>query len=92
MSTTAEQVRKQATQVSEQEARQVAEAARETEWSMPSFVRKLFLGRLRMDLIYPLPNPDPEEQKRAQAFIRKVEQFLDTVDNEAIERDSKVPD
>src|SRR5262245_25296725 len=93
MSATAEQVRKQTTsQVSEQEARQVAEAARETEWSMPSFVRELFLGRLRMDLIDPLPAPDPEEQKRAQAFLRKVEQFLDTVDSQAIEREAKVPD
>ncbi|HXD52852.1 MAG TPA: acyl-CoA dehydrogenase family protein, partial [Burkholderiales bacterium] len=93
MSTTAEQVRKSGTtQVSELEARQVAEAARETEWTMPSFVRELFLGRLRMDLIYPLPAPEPEEQKRAQAFFRKVEQFLDTVDNFAIERDGKVPD
>ncbi len=93
MSTTAEQIRKPAaSQVSEQEARQVAEAARETEWSMPSFVRELFLGRLRMDLIFPLAKPDPEEQKRAQAFIRRVEQFLDTVDNLAIEREGKVPD
>jgi alkylation response protein AidB-like acyl-CoA dehydrogenase len=93
MSTTAEQIRTPtATQVSEQEARQVAEAARETEWSKPSFVRELFLGRLRMDLIDPPPAPDPEEQKRAQAFFRKVEQFLDTVDHQAIERDGKIPD
>lgn len=39
--------------VTEQEARRVAEAARETEWSKPSFVRELFLGRLRLDLIDP---------------------------------------
>ena len=66
MSTTAEQIRKPTgSQVSEQEARQVAEAARETEWSMPSFVRELFLGRLRMDLIDPLPAPDPEPANEA---------------------------
>ena len=35
------------------EARDVAEAARETEWSHPSFVRELFLGRFRADLIHP---------------------------------------
>jgi len=29
---------------SEKEARDVAEAARETEWQHPSFVRELFLG------------------------------------------------
>ena len=34
---------------SEKEARDVAEAARESEWSGPSFVRELFLGRFRLD-------------------------------------------
>ena len=41
----------------EQEARDVAEASRETEWSGPSFVRELFLGRFRLDLIHPQPCP-----------------------------------
>src|SRR5207248_215490 len=36
--------------VSAQEAREVAEAAREKEWTAPSFVRDLFLGRFRLDL------------------------------------------
>ena len=40
---------------SEKEARDVAEAARESEWSGPSFVRELFLGRFRLDLIHPHP-------------------------------------
>ena len=44
-----------ATKVTEREARAVAEAAREAEWAKPSFVRELFLGRLRMPLIYPPP-------------------------------------
>ena len=35
----------------EQEAREVAEAARETEWQAPSFVRQLFDGRFRLELI-----------------------------------------
>ena len=63
--------------VSEQEARQVAEAARETEWTKPSFVRELFLGNLRLDLINPPPEPDPEEQKRAVAFMAEVKRFLE---------------
>jgi len=77
--------------VSEAEARQVAEAARETEWSKPSFVRELFLGRLRLDLIDPPPEPDPEEQARAAAFMAKLEAFGKTVDGAAIERSGKVP-
>ena len=39
--------------VSADEAREVAEAAREQEWAAPSFVRDLFLGRLRLDLVHP---------------------------------------
>jgi alkylation response protein AidB-like acyl-CoA dehydrogenase len=81
-----------ATQVSELEARQVAESARETEWSMPSFVRELFLGRLNLDLIDPPPAPDPEEQKLAAKFMADVHVFLATIDGEQIEQDGKVPD
>ena len=40
-------------QVSEKEARQVAEAAREAEWKLPSFGKELFLGNFRLDLIHP---------------------------------------
>lgn len=80
------------TPVSEREARQVAEAARETEWAKPSFVRELFLGRLRLDLIHPPPEPDPEEQRRAAAFVADVRAFLEaTVDPEEIDRTRKVP-
>src|SRR5688572_7132721 len=78
--------------VSEKEARQVAESARETEWVLPSFVRELFLGRLRLDLIDPPPQPDPEEQKRAATFHAKLEAFARTVDGEEIERTGKIPD
>src|SRR5207245_10760313 len=42
-------------QVSESEARQVAEAAREAEWKLPSFGKELFLGNFRLDLIHPQP-------------------------------------
>jgi alkylation response protein AidB-like acyl-CoA dehydrogenase len=78
--------------VDEQEARQVAESARETEWVRPSFVRELFLGNLRLDLINPPPAQDPEEKKRAAAFHRKLYDFAKTVDGEAIEQSGKVPD
>jgi alkylation response protein AidB-like acyl-CoA dehydrogenase len=78
--------------VDEQEARQVAEAARETEWVRPSFVRELFLGNLRLDLIHPLPAQDAEEKKRAAEFHEKLFAFAKTVDGDAIEKSGKVPD
>ncbi len=76
----------------EHEARAVAEASRETTWEAPSFLRELFLGSLRLELIHPYPEPDPEEQKRAAEFMAKLERFLDEVDPEKVEHDSKIPD
>ncbi|HEX6938170.1 MAG TPA: acyl-CoA dehydrogenase family protein [Longimicrobiales bacterium] len=80
-------------QVSEREARAVAEAAREKEWKKPSFVRELFLGRMRLDLLYPAPEPDPEAERRADEFLARVEAFLrENVDPVKVEREDKIPD
>ncbi len=79
--------------VSAAEAREVAEAAREQQWAAPSFVRDLFLGRLRMALIDPYPERDPDEVTRAQPFLDKLERFLrDNVDSDRIDREGEIPD
>jgi alkylation response protein AidB-like acyl-CoA dehydrogenase len=79
--------------VSEQEARKVAEAARETEWKLPSFGKELFLGRFRLDLLYPEPVPDPDAVEKGEAFLAKFRAFLEErVDPFQIERDAKIPD
>lgn len=81
-----------AVHVTEREARAVAEAARETEWAKPSFVKELFLGRLRLDLIHPFPEQDPEQEARTEAFLSELETFLrEKVDADAIEREDRVP-
>ncbi|HEU4787286.1 MAG TPA: acyl-CoA dehydrogenase family protein, partial [Gemmatimonadaceae bacterium] len=77
---------------SEQEARDVAEAARESEWSGPSFVRELFLGRFRLDLIHPHPAEDPEEAARAKPFLDKLRAFLERVDSDMIDRTGDIPE
>lgn len=78
--------------VSENEARAVAEGARETEWTAPSFVRELFLGSLKLDLIHPWPEPDAEEQKRAAEFLDTLERFVRTrIDAERIEEEDRIP-
>ena len=80
------------THATEHEARAVAEASRETEWDKPSFVRELFDGKLDLSLIHPFPTPDPEEERRGEEWIAKLERFLrDHVDGEQIERDGKIP-
>ncbi|MEV0733087.1 acyl-CoA dehydrogenase family protein [Polymorphospora sp. NPDC050346] len=83
----------EAGQVSEKEARQVAEAARETEWGKPSFGKELFLGRLRLDLIDPWPQPDPERVTKADDFLARLGEYVRTeVDGAQIERDARIPD
>ena len=79
--------------VSADEAREVAEAAREQEWASPSFVRDLFLGKLRMDLIHPYPEQDPDEVARAKPFLDKLERFLrEEVDSDRIDREGEIPE
>src|SRR2546421_1247742 len=79
--------------VSADEAREVAEAAREQEWAAPSFVRDLFLGRLRLDLVHPHPEQDAEEIRRAQPFLEKLERFLrEHVDSDRIDREGEIPE
>ncbi|MFC7273386.1 acyl-CoA dehydrogenase family protein [Paractinoplanes rhizophilus] len=77
--------------VSEQQARQVAEAAREAEWRKPSFGKELFLGRFRLDLIDPWPTEQPRPD--ADEFLRKLEKFArDEMDGPRIEREDRIPD
>jgi len=76
----------------EQEAREVAEAAREKDWEKPSFVRQLFEGRLRLDLIHPYPMQSEAEVAKARPFMDRLERFLaDRVDSDKIDRDGKIP-
>jgi alkylation response protein AidB-like acyl-CoA dehydrogenase len=77
--------------VSADEAREVAEAAREQEWAQPSFVRELFLGSLRMDLIHPYPEQSAEEVARAKPFLDKLTALLRTVDADRIDREGEIP-
>jgi hypothetical protein len=64
-------------QVSEKQARQVAEAARQTGWTLPSFAKELFLGHLRLDLIHPYPKPSPADVEKGEAFLGSLRAFLE---------------
>ncbi|MGK5730837.1 acyl-CoA dehydrogenase family protein [Streptomyces sp. URMC 124] len=79
--------------VSEREARQVAEAAREQDWKKPSFAKELFLGRFRLDLIHPHPTPALEDVRRGEEFLSKLRDFCETrIDPARIEREARIPD
>ncbi|MDX3854372.1 acyl-CoA dehydrogenase family protein [Streptomyces sp. AK02-01A] len=79
--------------VSEREARQVAEAAREQGWRKPSFAKEMFLGRFRLDLIHPHPLPASDDVKRGEAFLAKLRAFCETkIDGALIDREARIPD
>jgi alkylation response protein AidB-like acyl-CoA dehydrogenase len=82
-----------ATQITEKEARQVAEEARETEWKLPSFGKALFLGDFKLDLIHPQPEVDPAATEKGERFLAALREFLvNEVDPLLIEREAKIPD
>jgi alkylation response protein AidB-like acyl-CoA dehydrogenase len=81
------------TEVTERDARAVAEAAREAEWRKPSFAKQLFLGHLRMDLVHPHPRPTEEQRRKGEEFLDKLRAFCETsVDGLAIEQEARIPD
>jgi alkylation response protein AidB-like acyl-CoA dehydrogenase len=82
----------QQAQVTEEQARALAEESRESGWDKPSFAKELFLGRFPLDLIHPFPKPSDAEEARTVAFLDRLREFLDTIDGSVIERDAQIPD
>lgn len=82
----------QQTQVSEEQARAVAEESRESGWDKPSFAKGLFLGRFPLPLIHPFPRPSDDDAVRTEEFLGRLREFLGGVDGAAIERDAQIPD
>ncbi len=80
------------TQVSEEQAREAAERARQDSWDKPSFGKELYLGDFRLDLIHPMPQPTAEERERGEAFLERAAQFCrEQVDPLQIEEDGRIP-
>jgi alkylation response protein AidB-like acyl-CoA dehydrogenase len=82
-----------ATNVSEKEARDVVEAAREADWKLPSFGKQLFLGDFRLDLIHPQPQLNADQIERGERFLTQLREVLASeADPLEIEREAKIPD
>lgn len=80
------------TTASEAEARKVAEQSREKDWGGETFLRDLFLGDFRLDLVHPYPDPDQFISDRAREYMDEVRTFLrDEVDSDAIDREGQYP-
>ncbi|MDQ0693533.1 acyl-CoA dehydrogenase family protein [Arthrobacter sp. W4I7] len=78
--------------VSADEARAVAEAARESGWDRPSFAKGLYLGSFDLSLVHPWPTPDPADVERGEAFMDRLTEYAGTMDGRIIERDARIPD
>lgn len=76
----------------ERKAREVAEAARETQWTRPSFAKGLYLGSFDLSLIHPYPVPEPEAAARGRAFLDELTEVCRSLDGGRIEREDHVPD
>ena len=84
---------KGAPRVSEREAREVAEEARESGWSKPSFAKELYLGRFDLDLVHPHPRRDPGRRgPRRGVPQRGCARSAPTSTATRIERDAQIPD
>jgi alkylation response protein AidB-like acyl-CoA dehydrogenase len=78
--------------VSEQEARKVAEASREAEWKSPSFLKELFLGNFRLDLVHPYPRVE-EDRPEFTAFYNAFREFaISEIDPIAIDETGEYPE
>jgi len=78
--------------ISENEARAVAEVARESGWSMPSFAKELFLGEFRLDLTHPHPRPGVDDAERGTSFLDHLRDYCATLDGAVIGREARIPD
>ncbi len=79
-------------EATEQQSREIAEAARETAWERPSFAKELYLGRFELDLIHPHPRSAADDIERGEAFLAKLREVCEGIDGQRIERESVIRD
>ncbi len=78
--------------MSEREARELAESARDIEYTRPSFAKELYLGKFDLPLIHPHPRGEGAAVAEGDAFIARLEEYCRTLDGRLIERESQIPD
>ena len=73
-------------------ALELAEASRETTWEHGSFVAEMFMGRFPFERIFPYPQQSPEDKKKGDEFLEKLETLLkEKTDPDAIDREGEIP-
>jgi len=73
-------------------AMELAENAREKEWSSPSFTAELFKGNFLWDLLHPYPVQSPEDKKIGDDYIEKIKAVCEEhVNADEIDRTGEYP-
>lgn len=76
----------------ERRALEVTEEAREEEWTNPSFVGDLFMGKLNMDAIMPFPEQSEKDKKAGDDLIAKLKVFLAReLDADEVDKKGEIP-
>ncbi|MAE77695.1 MAG: acyl-CoA dehydrogenase [Planctomycetes bacterium] len=75
----------------ELEARELAEASREKTWHGNSFLKELFLGRFRLDLVHPYPVEEPNRPEFTDFFAKLEGVLRDVVDPVEIDATGEYP-
>jgi acyl-CoA dehydrogenase family protein 9 len=58
-----------------------------------SFAKSLFLGEIHEDVVFPYPQPDPEEQEKIRGLVASVRELaVDKIDPRKMEDERWVPD
>ena len=63
-----------------------------TEQPCSSFAKSLFLGEIHEDLVFPWPQPDPDEQDHVRALIAAADELGSRLDPRKIEEDRWIGD
>jgi alkylation response protein AidB-like acyl-CoA dehydrogenase len=72
-------------------AMEMAEAARDSEWKLPSFTAEMFRGNFRWDLIHPYPEQDAEDKRIGDELIAKVREVMELHDPIKLDETGQFP-
>ena len=75
-----------------QQAMQVVEDARDSEYVYPSFGAQLFEGKYDISMMHPYPVQDPEDKKIGDVFLAELSKYLEkNLDPEEVDRTHEIP-
>ena len=74
-------------------ALEVTESAREEEWTYPSFVGDLFMGKFRPELVFPYPEQSKEDKDAGDEILAKLKIFLaEKLDADEVDAKGDLPE